>query len=304
MKKLIVLFIISMFLVSNVFAAINDWKQGDNSAPILGTSNPSDIDANLSNYAIDPLDKLLTNYIYGCTLTWATADTITVGIGEVNCTDGTVHRMRKNVATATVTMSNVGVATGGVDTGSDAGAEQASTWYDIYAGADANATTFTVFATKQGTAPTQITYYRYLGSVYNNVGKNMPDFFWTGNGSNVQIMWDIPISVATVLSSGAWSGAISCSAAMPSTSTCGIFGVLITELVGGGDAECFLRVNGKTGSVVNGVGQNWGVNSGTLGGSGGGQLTCFTDASQQIQHYEQAGSQAVVILVKGFYFNR
>lgn len=303
MKKILV-FLICMLLAGNIFADINDWIRGDNTDVIKGTNDPSDIDTLVTNYMQDPLDRLLTNYIYGCTLTWASADTITVGIGEVNCTDGTIHRMRKNVATATVTMSNVGVATGGVDTGSDAGAEQASTWYDIYVGADVNATTFTVFAAKQGTAPTQIVYYRYLGSVYNDAGKNIPDFFWTGKGVDVQIMWDIPVSVATVLSSGAWSGAISCSAAMPSTSTCGIFGIVITELVGGGYAESFLRANGSTGSVLDGSGVGWGVNSATLGGQGAGQLTCFTDASQQIQHYEYVGSQAVTIFVKGYNFSR
>ena len=58
MKKFLIVFA-CMLIVGNVFA-LNDWKQGTNTAPIEGTSNPSDIDTNLSNYAVDPLDKLLT----------------------------------------------------------------------------------------------------------------------------------------------------------------------------------------------------------------------------------------------------
>ena len=292
MKKLIVLFV-CMFLVSNVFA-INDWKQGTNTAPVEGTTNPSDIDANLSNYAIDPLDKLLSNYIYGCTLTWASNDTITVGIGEVNCSDGTIHRMRKNVATATVTMSNVGVATGGVDTGSDAGAEQASTWYDIYAGADANATTFTVFAAKQGTAPTQITYYRYIGSVYNNVGKNMPVFFCTGKGQAIQYTWDVPVSVATVASAGAWSAATSCAVGIPTTSTYGTFEVSSTQA--GSTCGINLRRNGYIGGTV-GV---YVVSVGYIAG----ELSCVTDNAQKIQYYNDGGDTSTTIDVKGFVLNR
>jgi len=294
MKKLLV--VLMMLIASNVFA-ISDWRQGNNTAPITGGQNPSDLDTNTENYAFAPLDKLLTNYVYGCTLTYASASTITVGIGEVNCTDGTIHRFRKNTATVTLDMGVVGV--GGIDSGS--GAEAADQWYSVYAVADASATTFTVICGKQGTALSDVTYYRYIGSFYNNTGFNIANFNWFGKGSIILITWDLPVNITTAVSAGAWSGALSCSAGMPSTSTMGLFGGYI---YGTGSQNLYIRANGGTSSVGD---YDNALATVTSAWFSNGHLTCATDSSQQIQQYtliNSGGGTTISISLLGYYLNR
>ncbi len=186
MKKILVALTLVCMLSSQCFA-INDWKQGLNTDAIQGTDVGADIDANLKNYAVDPLDRMLSGYIHGCTLTRTDAATITISAGEVCCSNGagTIKRMRKNTATTTASMGAVGV--GGIDSGS---AEAATTIYDVYAVADANATTFTAIIAKHGTALSDVTYYRYLGSFFNNAAQDIDDFTFIGNGSSCKIYFD------------------------------------------------------------------------------------------------------------------
>ena len=174
MKKLFLTVMAVLVLVSQVHAVdINDFQRGDSSDVIKGTSSPSDYDTLTANYLVDPLEKMISNYLYGCSMTWASNSTITVGVGEVVCMNGanTIRRIRRNTATTTIDMAVAGV--GGIDSGS---AEAASTWYDIYAVADANATTFTVITGKHGTALSDVTYYRLIGRFYNNSGSNITAF--------------------------------------------------------------------------------------------------------------------------------
>ena len=293
--------VLALLLISNQCFAISDWYQGSGTAPIQGTDNVSDIDANSKNYAFDPLDKLLTHHIWGCTLTHTSDDVITVSVGEVTCSNGagTIRRMRKNTATTTVDFTAAGV--GGIDSGS---ARDDSSWFDIYAVADADATTFTAIAAKQGTALSDVTYYRYIGSVYNDASDNISNFYWFGNGDTPLIMWDVPVSTATVVSAGAWSAATACR--MPSTSTCGVFGLQARD-----SADIYavqIRRNGSTwkdgsGTTVvyeDGVG---GEDNAATGGAGG-QRICMTDSSQQIQYYNDAGDSTVAIHLEGFYIKR
>ena len=244
MKKLLAVLICMLLVVGNAFA-INDWRQGTNSAPIEGTVNPSDIDTNSENYAFAPLDKLLTNSIHGCSLTYASASTITVGIGEVNCTDGTIHRFRKNVATTTLDMAVVGV--GGIDSGS---AEAASTLYSVYAVADANATTFTVICGEQGTALSDVTYYRYIGSFLNNGSSNIEPFYWSGNGPTIHIEYDdvylnTTLRVLNVGAAVAFTD-VDCSGIVPSTSRS-----IDLQANTGSGCGLYLRANGS--SATNGI---------------------------------------------------
>lgn len=296
MKRILVVFI-CMLMVGNVFA-INDWRQGSNTAPVEGTANPSDIDTNSENYAFAPLDKLLSHYLYGCTLTWASNSTITVGIGEVTCSDaaGTVKRMRKNTVAATLDMAVVGI--GGIDAGS---AEEASKWYSIYAIADADATTFTITCTKQGIALSGAgtTYRRYIGSVYNDAGNDISNFFWFGNGPDITIMWDVPIQITAVVSAGVWSGATSCAAAMPSSSTAAYFGVWAQHA--GTQSAVWLKPNGSTGSINV---EDAATLQTAANQVANGPVLCLTDSSQQIQYYNDAGDAATAISVKGFIINR
>ena len=186
MKKIVALFIMAIFIASNCYAVdINEWKRGDASIPVKGTDNISDADTLISNYIVDPLDRLLTNYRAGCQLAYTSATTVTVQIGEIVCSNsgGTARRMRKNTSTTTVVMTTAGV--GGLDTGSEA----ASTTYHVYAVADADATTFTAVCSTSATTPTGITYFRYLGSFYNNSSRNIDStkVVSIGSGRVVQV---------------------------------------------------------------------------------------------------------------------
>ena len=171
MKKLFFTVMAVFILSSQVWAVdINDFQRGDSSDVIKGTSSPSDFDTLTANYLVDPLERMISNYIYGCSLTWASNSTVTVGVGEVVCMNGaaSVRRIRRNTATTTIDMTVVGV--GGIDSGS---AEVVSTWYDVYAVADADATTFTVICGQNGTALSDVTYYRKIGRFYNNSSGNI-----------------------------------------------------------------------------------------------------------------------------------
>lgn len=273
--------------------AIVDWVRGDGTDAVLGTDNASDIDYDVTNYLQDPLDRLLANYVHGCTLTRTSATVVTIGIGEVVCSNGagTIKRMRKNTATTTVDMAVVGV--GGIDSGS---AEVVSTWYSVYAVADANATTFTAICAQQGVALSDVTYYRYIGSFYNNAAGDISNFYWMGNGKNPLVMWDAPISVSTTYSGG-WSAAVSCSSAMPSTSTCAIFALY--EASTNNIQYVGVRPNGAT------TGQTYGGPAAYGSGYFKIQVLSMTSSSQEINFYNfAAAGGAFQGWVEGFYINR
>jgi hypothetical protein len=70
--------------------------------------------------------------------------------------------LRANTSATTVTWANI-----------DTGAEAISSTYYLWAVADADATTFTVMISLSNTAPTGATYYRKLGSFYNDASGNI-----------------------------------------------------------------------------------------------------------------------------------
>jgi hypothetical protein len=305
MKKLAIMLLILM-MATNSFAII-DWIRGDGTDGVKGTDNASDIDYDVTNYIQDPLDRALQHTIRGLTLTHTSDDVITVGIGEVTCYNaaGTIKRMRQRTTTTTVDFTAAGV--GGIDSGS---ARDDSSWFEIYAVADADATTFTAIAAKQGTGLSDVTYYRYIGSVYNDASDNIKNFYWFGYGDNPLIMWDVPVNVVSLdPAEQAWSGAISCSTAMPSTSIYAIFGIA----AGMTNTEArwvAIRPNGSTWITHSDATGNA---DSTSGGSSaqeiGGQRSCLTDSSQQIQYYcddsfNNAAINTLVINVEGFHINR
>lgn len=247
MKRILSLVLALMLMASPAFA-INDWKQGTATDAVVGTQNISDLDATITAYLQDPIDKVLADSIYGCTLTWASNSTVTVGVGECTISNaaGTIRRMRRNTSTATVNMATSGV--GGIDSGSS---EAASTWYAVYAVADADATTFTVICTQEGTALSDVTYYRYIGSFYNNASSNIANFRWFGKGASVLFMHDIPISLTTTASNGVWAE-LSCIEAIPTSSLVGIFGLTNTKASDG--TGLWIRPDGSTWSTGTGNG--------------------------------------------------
>ena len=70
--------------------------------------------------------------------------------------------MRQNTANTTVTWADI-----------DTGAEAASTTYYVYAVADADATTATFMVSANSSTPTGATYYKKIGSFYNDSSSNI-----------------------------------------------------------------------------------------------------------------------------------
>lgn len=127
--------------------AINDWKQGDDTDALAGTTSASSIDNNIVAYIQDPLSTLLCNYQNGVTVDYTSASSVTINLGEICCLDtaGTILRMRKMTSSQTCNT---------LDTGSLSGA---NTYY-VYATADTSDTAFSGIITLSSTFPAGVTY--------------------------------------------------------------------------------------------------------------------------------------------------
>ena len=111
----------------------------------------------------ETLKNLLRNYRQGCALRYKTAADIYVGAGEMSIYDASGNiRWRRNASDLTVTWENI-----------DTGAEAASTTYYVYAVADATGTEFTTLISVNAASPTGATFYRKIGSFYNDGSSNI-----------------------------------------------------------------------------------------------------------------------------------
>lgn len=180
MKKLFVFLLIGIFCIPVLYGA-DEWDKSDPA----GTESPADLD-DLITTNNGVLDRVLSNYRQGVRLTYASAATITMGAGAVTCSnsDGSVRHWRINTSSVTVTWSDL-------DTGSEAN----STTYYVYAIGDADSAEFTGKISTSSTAPSGVTYYRKLGSFYNDSSGNITridndDYFselgtWTSRTNGV-----------------------------------------------------------------------------------------------------------------------
>lgn len=285
------------FPVNGNGADINDWIRGTGVDCVEGGETIATLDDQITNYLQDPLDRLLDDYIKECTGT-ITSDTVyTVSAGKVCCENASgVQRFRENTSTTTVTNTSSDV--GGLDTGSLA----ADTWYYIYAVADADSTNFTAIMSVSASAPTNAAalYYKLIGCALTDADSDWLPYFWSGNGSDITVMWDVPMNETTTVSAAAWSSALDCSSSIPSISTMGIFGLHAED-----DATVsaiYIRPNGSTWSAT----YVHGIQIQTTGAASAisGQRICMTDSSQQIQYYNDTGDSATGINVEGFIFVR
>jgi len=109
------------------------------------------------------LTDMLINYRRGCAVEYKGDADLYVRAGEIMIVDASGNRrLRRNTSDTTVTWANI-----------DTGSEATSTRYYVYACADNNATTFTVVVSTNATTPTGMTYYRLIGSFYNNASGNI-----------------------------------------------------------------------------------------------------------------------------------
>ena len=167
MKKLLTL--IFLLIATPAFAVwtltASDWRNGTGENTLLGNTKINDIDSASYSNIVVPLDRLLANYTKDVQLDYLSASTITVKAGEIVCSNaaGTIRRFRQNNSDTTVTWSNI-----------DTGSEAASTTYYIYAIADvASSTSFTVMISASAVAPTGATYFKRIGTFYNNADSNI-----------------------------------------------------------------------------------------------------------------------------------
>lgn len=136
------------------------------------------------------------------------------------------------------------------------------------------------------------TYWRVLGAFRVSTSDEVASVWYQ---SSDYIALDVPVSITTSLSSSAWSGAVSCGAAMPAISKRGVFGATVSH---SGTGAVLIRPNGST--FATGA-QDGLYYSGSVSGTHviGGRLTSNTDASQQIQHYETGSAVAIDLI--GYY---
>ena len=155
----------ALFLMVNQAWATTQWRDGTGANSLLGSSNASDIDSGTYNNIVSPLDSLLANYRQGCAISYVSASSISVGIGEVTASnsDGSIRLFAKNTTATTCTFANI-----------DTGSESPSVYYYVYAYmAAASDTTFTVKLSTSSTAPSGCTYYKRLGYIYNDSSSNI-----------------------------------------------------------------------------------------------------------------------------------
>jgi hypothetical protein len=161
MKKIFVLVSVILLLNFNSAFSATGWLKNK---PSSG-DNPGTISTTIGeNNAA--LDLMLSNFS-NCKITYTSATTISVSAGGVMVSNvgGTVRLMLANAAATSVTFTNI-----------DTGAEEASTTYYVYAYPTNDATTDTTFlikVSKSATAPTGVTYYKRLGSFYNDASSNI-----------------------------------------------------------------------------------------------------------------------------------
>lgn len=159
MKRLFIGLIFILLSNNNVWSA-NQWRNGTGENSILGTEAAADIDSVIYSNLTLPLDRMLRDYRQGCKITYASASTLTVGAGAIMLSNssGTVRLMQVNTAATTVQWANI-------DTGSEAN----STTYYVWAFQETvGDSDFDVAISTSSTAPSGKTYYKRLGSFYNN----------------------------------------------------------------------------------------------------------------------------------------
>jgi len=161
MKKLIFI-MMAVLIAGPVYPA--QWNK------LLPAATDQKIDWPVASQANnDALERTLQGYREGLRLTYSSTSTLVVTAGQVwvsNAT-GTVRLALSNAASTNVTFTNI-----------DTGAEAASTTYYVYAvaaAADSEAVTFKV--SLSATAPSGVTYYKRLGSFYNDASSNITQIY-------------------------------------------------------------------------------------------------------------------------------
>lgn len=158
MRKLLLFLLVSCFCF-NVYSA-DQWTKG---AP-ASSDTAADI-GTLMGVNNNATDRLNIDHRQGCRVNYLSAATVTVTSGTLalSNSDGSVVKWRRNTSDTTVTWANVVSGT----------SESASTTFYLWGLADTDATTFTIGISTSSSAPAGSTYYRLLGSFYNDASSDI-----------------------------------------------------------------------------------------------------------------------------------
>ena len=157
MKRILLSIILTFSLCATAFSA-SEWDKSKFADDTLIPDAPA-----LMRVNNEAQDRLLSTYST-INIAYTSATTVTASAGSVTCSnsDGSVRKMRLNPSTTAITFSDI-----------DTGAEASSTTYYVYANCDADATTATFKVSTSSSAPSGITYYKKIGSFYNNSSSNI-----------------------------------------------------------------------------------------------------------------------------------
>ena len=197
-------FITVLFLGLMLGSARAEW----NKALPANSSSPSDI-AYLQGVNNNATEALLANYKQGAVISYVSTSAISVSAGSVTCMNvaGDTKRFRQNTAA-------VSAAAADIDIG---GSFIASTTYNVFAVADAVATTFTI-KLSSAAAPSGVTYYQKLGSFYSDASSNIYGVKndgtkqrgdWVSKSANVIYQATTDGEVVAIAYTGGYGGSIS-----------------------------------------------------------------------------------------------
>lgn len=157
MKKLLGLTLALLLIATPSYCG--QWSKATPETTDQRADYPTDQQANN-----DAIDRMLSKY-NTIRLTYSSASTIVASIGEVMVSNsaGTARLMLNNTSATNITFSDL-------DTGSEA---SATTYYVYAVAASATAETATFKISTSSTAPTGVTYYKRLGSFYNDSSSNI-----------------------------------------------------------------------------------------------------------------------------------
>lgn len=180
MKNQVMKFLIVLTLLFPASAqAADQWRAGTGANSPVGTTLINNVDTVLYQEVVAPLDRLLAGYRQGMNMQYSSSSTISVTAGEVMVSNvgETVRLMLRNTTSTNVTFANI-----------DTGAEASATTYYVYAGTSTVTDgTATLYVSTSSSAPTGVTYYKRLGSFYNDASSNITlidnDDQYSENGS-------------------------------------------------------------------------------------------------------------------------
>lgn len=149
-----------LVLLSSQSWAVTQW---DKAKPASGDNLTAWPTASTNNLSI--LDTELSNYRQGYTLTYSSGSTIVATSGEITVSNsgGSTRLFIQDASNNNITFANI-----------DTGAEASSTTYYVYCGTNSTtAASCTFYISLSSTTPTGVTYYKRLGSFYNDASSNI-----------------------------------------------------------------------------------------------------------------------------------